>query len=166
MRHHNLCTFIFWYCKMVDLLSVVLSPEQYSEQPLWWVSDFIWPREVLSSSVQGILLRKTTDWSGSKWLRNVERWMKWHVLLNFKRTQRIIAEDSTYFRPYTCFANKHSDHRKIPPFHVLLVLVVKEETTEQRLQSSVTFFRMDLFKCWTVFHMMLVLLQTVMWLKL
>lgn len=82
-----------------------------------------------------------------------------HGLLNFERTHRIIAENSTYFRPYTCFANKHSDHSKVPPFYVLLVLVIKEETTEQRLQSSVILFHDDLFKCWTIFHITLVSLQ-------
>lgn len=69
-------------------------------------------------------------------LRKVERCMKWHIL-NFERTQRIIAED---FRAYTCFANTFWSP-KIPSFHVLLVSVVKEDTTEQRLQSSITLFQ-------------------------
>lgn len=58
-----------------------------------------------------------------------------HCLLNSERTQRIIAEDSTYFRCDSCFTNKFCSL-----FHVLLVLVVKEETTVQRLQSSITLF--------------------------
>lgn len=144
MRHHTLCTSIFWYCKMVDFLSAVLSSEQYSEQHLGWISDFIWPREVPSSSVW----YKECFWEkqpAEEGLSGSEKSGKMcemiHGLLNFERTQRIIAEDSTYFRPYTCFANRRSDHRRIPPFHVLLVLVVKEETTEQRLQSSIILFQ-------------------------
>lgn len=104
MRHHTFCASIFWYCQMVDLLSVVLSSEKYSEQQLW-VSDFFWAREVPSSSVwykECFWEKQQTEVCLSDSEKSGKMYEMTHDLLNFERTQRIIAEDS---RAYTCFAN-------------------------------------------------------------